>query len=416
MTELRERVAGATAFTKLDLKDGYHLIRIRKGDEWKTAFRTRYGHYEYKAMPFALVNAPATFQAMMNTIWREFLDHGVVVYLDDILIYSKSLEDHKGLLKQVLAQLERHDLAISLKKSVFHLDMVEFLGYIVGKDGVTMSKKNVESILSGKAPRSVKHVHIFIGFANFYRRLIENFSKVCKPIKDTLKIKGDKKLWCWRPEPDKAFEELKQRFTSAALLAHFYPDRKMVIETDVSDFGLGCILSQCLGKRLHPVAFHSRKLNDAERNYEIHDQELLAILEAFREWKYYLLGADEPVTVYTDHQNQQYFLTTKVWDPRQIRWAQWLANFNFKIVYRPGSRGGKPEALSRRPEYRPQEGATHREQSILKPEHFEISCCHGKDRIQVGLVKQEVTATNRLRIQRLSQQAIIPTKGSRMAA
>ena len=168
MTELRERVAGATVFTKLDLKDGYHLIRIRKGDEWKTAFRTRYGHYEYKVMPFGLVNAPATLQAMMNTILREFLDHGVVVYLDDILIYSKSLEGHKALTKQVLERLERHDLAISLKKSVFHVDTVEFLGYIVGKDGVTMSRQKVERILSWKAPRSVKDVQIFIGFANFY--------------------------------------------------------------------------------------------------------------------------------------------------------------------------------------------------------------------------------------------------------
>ena len=185
MTELRERVAGATIFTKLDLKDGYHLIRIRKGDDWKTAFRTRYGHYEYKVMPFGLVNALATFQAMMNTILREFLDHGVVVYLNDILIYSKSLEDHRALIKQVLARLERQDLATSLKKSVFHLDTVEFLAYIVRKDGVTMSKKKVESILSWKAPRSVKDVQIFIGFANLYRRFIENFSKVCKPITDT---------------------------------------------------------------------------------------------------------------------------------------------------------------------------------------------------------------------------------------
>ena len=415
-TELLERVAGATVFTKLDLKDGYHLIQIRKGDEWKTPFRTRYGHYEYKVMPYGLVNAPATFQAMMNKILREFLDHRVVVYLDDILIYSKSLEDHKALIKQVLARLERHDLAISLKKSVFHVDTVEFLGNIVGKDGVTISKKKVESILSWKAPRSVKDLQIFIGFANFYRRFIANFSKACKPITDTLKTKGDKKLWSWGPEQDKAFEELKQRFTSAPILGHFYPNRKTVIQTDVSDFALGCILSQDLGKRLHPVALHSRKLNDAERNFKIHDKELLAILEAFREWKHYLLGADEPVTVYTDHQNLQYFLPTKVWNLRQIRWAQWLANFNFKIVYRPGSRGGKPDALSRRREYRPEEGATHREQSILKPEYFEISCCHRKDRIQAGLVKGKVTTTNRLRIKRLSQQGIIPTKGSRMAA
>ena len=312
MTELGERVAGATVFTKPDLKDGYHLIRIRKGDEWKTPFRTRYVHYEYKVMPLGLVNAPATFRAMMNTILREFLDHGVVVYLDDILIYSKSLEDHKALIKQVLGRLERHDLAISLNTLVFHVDTVEFLRYIVGKDRVTMSKKKVESILSWKAPRSVKHFPNFIGFGHFYRRFIENFSKVCKPITDTLKTKGDKRLWSWGLEQDRALNELNQRFTSAHILAHFYPDRKTVIETDASDFALGCLLSQYLGKRLHPVAFHSRKLNNAELNYEIHDKELLAILEAFREWQHYLLGADEPVTVYTDHQNLQYFLTTKV--------------------------------------------------------------------------------------------------------
>ena len=233
---------------------------------------------------------------------------------------------------------------------------------------------------------------------------------------DTLRTKGDKTLWSWGPEQDKAFAELKQRFTSAPILAHSYPDQKTVIETDDSDFALGCILSEYLGKRLHLVAFHSRKLNDAERNYEIHDKELLAILEAFREWKHYLLGADEPVTVYTDHQNLQKFLTTKVWNPRQIRWAQWLANFRFKMVYRPGSGEGKPDALSRRPEYRPEEGARYRKQSILKPEHFEISCCHRKDGIQVGLVKRKVTMTDWLRIKKLSQQAINPTKCSRMAA
>jgi len=209
MTELRERVAGATIFTKLDLKDGYHLIRIKKGDEWKTAFRTRYGHYEYKVMPFGLVNAPATFQAMMNAILREFLDHGVVVYLDDILIYSKTMEEHEALVKQVLARLERHYLAVSLKQSVFHVDTVEFLGYIVGKAGVTMSEKKVESILNWRAPRSVKDIQILFGFANFYRRFIENFSKLCKPSTDTLKTKGGKHLWFWGEEQEKAFEELK---------------------------------------------------------------------------------------------------------------------------------------------------------------------------------------------------------------
>jgi len=142
MTELRETVAGATIFTKLDIKDGYQLIRIKKGDNGKTALHTRSGHYEYKVMPFGLVNALVTFQVMMNTILREFLDNRVVVYLDDILIYSKTMEEYQALVKQVLARLERHDLAVSLKKSVFHVDRVEFLGYIVGQSGVTLSEKS----------------------------------------------------------------------------------------------------------------------------------------------------------------------------------------------------------------------------------------------------------------------------------
>ena len=177
MGELKDRVAGTTIFTTLDLKDGYHLLRIREGYEWKTAFRTRYGHFEYKVMPFGLVNAPASFQAMMNKILREFLDHGVVVYLDDILIYSKSEEEHIELVKKVMDRLAKHQLAVSVTKSVFQVELVKFLGYIVATNGVTMSERKVESIKHWKPPRSVKQVQIFIGFANFYRRFIKDFQR-----------------------------------------------------------------------------------------------------------------------------------------------------------------------------------------------------------------------------------------------
>jgi len=310
MDELRDRVAGAKVFTKLDLKDGYHLIRMRKGDAHKTAFRTRYSQYEYKVMPFGLVNAPATFQTLMNKILREFLDHGVVVYLGDILIYSENMDDHIKLVQKVLDRLEQHDLAVSLKKSVFHQDEVEFLGYIVKTSGVTMSDRKVKSVQDWAPPRSVKEVQIFIGFANFYRRFIQDFSKICKPITETLK--GNPKDFHWGREQEEAFEELKKRFTTAPILSHFYPGRKTVVETDASDFALGCGLSQFQGRRLHPLAFHSRKLNSAERNSEIHDKELLAIMEAFQECKRYLWGEEEPVTVYTNHQNLQSFLIKKV--------------------------------------------------------------------------------------------------------
>jgi len=310
MDKLRDRVTGAKVFTKLDLKDGYHLIHMRKADEHKTAFRTQHGQDEYEVMPFGLVNAPVTFQTMMNKIRMEFLDHGVVVYLDDILIYSENMDGHIKLVQKALDRLEQHDLAVSLKKSVFHQEEVEFLGYIVKTSGVTMSDIKVKSVQNWAHPRSVKEVQIFPGFANFYRRFIKDISKVCKPITETLK--GNPKDFHWGREQEEAFEELKKRFTTAPILSHFYPGRRTVVETDASDFAQGCIQSQYQGRRLHPVAFHSRKLNSTERNYEIHDKELLAIMEAFKEWKRYLWGEEEPLTVYTDHQNLQFFLTKKV--------------------------------------------------------------------------------------------------------
>jgi len=247
MSELRDRVAGATIFTKLDLKDGYHLIRIKKGDEWKSAFRTRYRQYEYKVLQFGVVNAPATFQCMINKILREFLDQGVVVYLEDILIYSKTQAEHVAMVKKVLSRLMEHQLAVSIKKSEFHVKAVEFLGYIVATDGVTMSTRKVDSIRKWKAPRSVKEVQIFLGFANF--------SKICKAITETLK--GDKQKLSWGREQNIAFEKLKQQFTTAPILAHFYQERETGIKTDASDFALGAILSQFQDKRLYPVAFHS---------------------------------------------------------------------------------------------------------------------------------------------------------------
>ena len=189
-----------------------------------------------------------------------------------------------------------------------------------------------------------------------------------------------------------------------------------MVETDASDFALGYVLSQFKEKRLHPVAFHSRKLNPAERNYEIHDKELLAILEAFKEWKHYLIGSVKPITVYTGHQNLQNFLTTKVWNQRQVRWAQRLADYNFKIIYWPGTRGGKPDALSRRPEYCPEEGAEHRKQSILKPENFEVSLIHADDEDEGYISEPEPQESMGIRIKRLSPKATIPTKGSRFAA
>jgi len=193
------------------------------------------------------------------------------------------MDDHIKLVQKVLGRLEQHGLTVSLTKSVFHQDEFEFLEYIVKTSGVTMSDRKVKSVQNWAHPRSVKEVQIFIGFANFYRRFIKDFSKVCKPITATLQ--GNSKDFYWGREQEEAFEELKKRFTTAPILSHFYPGRKRVVETDSSDFARGCVLFQYQGRSLYPVAFHSRKLNSADRNYEMHDKELLAVMEAFKEWK-----------------------------------------------------------------------------------------------------------------------------------
>jgi len=319
-------------------------------------------------MPFGLVTARATFQTMMNEILGEFLDQGVGVYIDDILSYSNTVEEHIILVRKVRQKLNEYRIAISLEKSVFHVKKMDCVGYVVATDGVTIKEKKVESVKGWRAPASVKNVQIFIRFANFYRRFIKNFSAICAPITNLLK--ADPKKFVWGKEQQEAFNDLKRCFISAPILCHFYPEIDTVVETDGSYYALGCILSQFHGKRLDPVNFHSRKHSPAERNYDIYDKELLAILVAIMECRHYLEGTEKPITVYTNHQNLQYFVTTKAWTHRQIRWAQKLCGFNFKIIYRPGIKGGKPDALSRRPEYRPEEGATHLEQQILQPQHF----------------------------------------------
>jgi len=329
MQELQDRVQGAQWFTKLDLKNGFHLIRVKEGDEWKTAFRTRYGLFEFQVMPFGLTKAPSTFQDMMNHILSDLLDVGVLAYMDDILIYTKAKEEHDRLVKEVLERLQAHGLAVSPEKCVWKTQEVEFLGYVIGRNGIAKSHEKVEAVLSWEEPKSLSETQSFLGFANFYRRFIKDYSRVARPLTELTK-KTEK--WSWNPEAGKAFNKLKKRFTMVPILAHFDAQRPVIIETDASDFALGAVLSQKdKENRLYPVAFHSRKFQPTEINYEIHDKELLAIVDAFKHWRRYCEGATHQVQVYSDHQNLECFTTTKVLNRRQVRWAQELAGIDFRI-------------------------------------------------------------------------------------
>jgi len=356
----------------MELKNGFNLILIRKGNEWKTAFRTRYGLYEFQVIPFGLTNAPSTFQDMMNHVLSDVLDIGVLAYMDDILIYAKTKEEHNRLVKEVLGRLQQNGLAVSPEKCVWKAKEVEFLGYVIGREGIKMSKGKVKAVLSWKTPKSLTEVQSFLGFANFYRRFIKDYSRIARPLTELTK-KETGRSWAWNEHAEAAFQELKNRFTTAPILAHFDAQQPVIIETDASDFAIGAVLSQRdKEKRLHPIAFHSRKFSPAEINYEIHDKELLAVVDAFKHWRRYCEGAIHQIQVFSDHQNLKYFTTTKVLNRRQARWTQELAGIDFRIYYQPGTQNGKPDALSRRLEYRPEKGGVENQpiSTILHESHF----------------------------------------------
>jgi hypothetical protein len=354
MNELRDRLGRAKFYTKLDLKNGFYLLRIAKGDEWKTAFRCRYGLYEYTVMPFGLCNAPASFQSMINDVFRDLLDEGVVVYLDDILIYSEDETSHVDLVRRVMQRIRKAKLCCSIKKSCIHVQAVEFLGYNISPEGISMSSVKVESVKNWPTPRNLKDVQAFMGFANFYRRFIEGFSKTCKPLTDLTKKDVP---FQWTPQCQEAFDMLKKKFTEGPILAHFNHTQSTCVETDASDFALGAILSQkCDDGKWHPIAFHSRKFQPAEVNYDVHDKEMTAIVVAFKEWEHLLMSVDDEVMVYTDHKNLEYFNTTKTLNRRQHRWAEFLQPFRFRVVYREGRLNAKADILSRRRDYRPEGG------------------------------------------------------------
>jgi len=373
MQELLDRVQGARWFRKMDLKNGFHLIRVREGDEWKTAFRTHYGLFEFQVMPFGLTNAPSTFQDMMNHIFSDMLNVGVLAYMDDILVYTDTEERHDNTVREVLRRLQENGLAVSPEKCIWKTQEVEFLGYIIGQEGIKMSQEKVEAVLSWQRPNSLTEVQSFLGFGNFYRRFIQDYSRVARPLTELTKKEAGKE-WTWNLEAETAFKELKQHFTTAPVLAHFDASKPVIIKTDASDFAIGAMLSQRdKENHLHPVAFHFRKFQPAVINYEIDDKELLAVVDAFKHWRQYCEGTTHQVQVYSDHQNLEYFTTKKVLNRRQACWAQELAGIDFRIYYRPGTQNGKPDALSRRSEYRPERGGVENQPitSVLKKNHFE---------------------------------------------
>lgn len=346
ISETLTKLSRARFYTRFDIISAFNRLRIAEGDEWLTAFRTRWGLFESLVMPFGLSGAPGSFQLFINDVLRAHLDDFVTAYLDDILIFSETLGEHRRHVSWVLDRLHAAGLQISLKKTEFHVTSTKFLGLVISRDGVSMDPEKVKAIVEWQTPSDARDVQSFLGFSNFYRRFVRDFSGLAAPLNNLTK-KGVK--FTWGESCQAAFDTLKSAFISAPILQHFDYEKPIVLETDSSDYVSAGVLSQTDDSGLlHPVAFFSKKLSPTECNYEIYDKELLAIIRCFEEWRPELEGAASPIQVITDHRNLEYFMSTRNLNRRQARWSEFLSRFQFQILYRPGKFGAKPDSLTRR--------------------------------------------------------------------
>ncbi|KAK5775521.1 hypothetical protein PVK06_043419 [Gossypium arboreum] len=277
--DLFDQLKGATVFSKIDLRSGYYQLRVKESDVPKTAFRTRYGHYEFLVMPFGLTNAPAIFMDLMNRIFRPYLDKFVVVFIDDILIYSRDESEHAEHLRTILQILREKKLFAKFSKSEFWLREVGFLGHIVSGDGIRVDPRKISAIVDWKPPKNVSEVRSFLGLAGYYRRFVEGFSMIASPMTKLLQknVKFE-----WTDKCQQSFEKLKARLTEAPILVQPESGKEFVIYSDASLTGLGCVLMQ-EGK---VVAYASRQLKPHEKNYPTHDLELAAVVFALKIWRH----------------------------------------------------------------------------------------------------------------------------------
>jgi len=299
-------------------------LRVKDVDVPKTTFRTRYGHYEFLVMPFGLTNAPAAFMDLMNRIFHPYLDRFVVVFIDDILVYSKTREEHDEHLRIILQTLREKKLYAKLSKCDFWLNEIAFLGHIVSADGIRVDPKKIEAVMEWKPPRNTTEVRSFLGLAGYYRRFVKGFSLIAAPM---TKLLHKNVRFDWNDKCQTSFEKLKAMLTEAPVLTQPVSGKDFVVYSDASHNGLGCVLMQ----ERKVVAYTSRQLRPHEQNYPTHDLELAAIIFALKIWRHYLYG--EKCYIYKDHKSLKYLPTQKELNLRQRRWIEFLKDYDCVIDY-----------------------------------------------------------------------------------
>jgi hypothetical protein len=327
INDLFDQPKGDKYFSKVDLRSGYHQLKIRESDIPMTAFVTHYRQYEFTVMSFGLTNALAYFMNLMNKVFMEELDEFVVVFIDDILVYSKSVEEHEKHLRVVLEKLRAHKLYAKFSKCEFWLEKISFLRHILTAEGVAVDPEKVETASNWRQPTNVSEIRSFHGLAGYYRRFIEGFSKIARPMTELLK---KLKKFTWTEICERSFQELTRRLTTTLVLT--LPDIQwdFIIYSDASRQGLGCVLMQD-GK---VVTYVSRQLKPHEQNYSTHDLEFAAIVHALKIWRHYLIG--NKYEIYTDHKSLKYIFTQPDLNLRQRRWLELVKDYNLEIHYHPG--------------------------------------------------------------------------------
>ena len=337
--DLFDELKGAGVFSKINLRYGYHQLRINDADVNKMAFRTRYGHYEFLVMPFGLKNEPTVFMNLMNHVFRPFLNRFVVVFIDDILVYSKDWEDHETHLRVVLETLGKEQLYVKMSKCEFWLKEVSFLEHIVSEEGIRVDPRKIEVILEWKPPRSVMKVRSFLGLAGYYRRFVKGFSMTPTPMTRLLQ---KNMRYEWSEKCQASFKMLIAFLTEATVLTHPTFGKEYVTFSDATLNEFGCVLMQ----EGEVVAYALRKMKPQEKNYPTHDLELAAIVFALKIWRHYLYR--EKCFIYTDHKSLKYLPSQRELNLRQRRWMKLIKDYDCVIDYHPGKANVVVDALSKK--------------------------------------------------------------------
>ena len=345
MDELFDRTQGAQFFSSIDLRNGFHQIAIRPEDREKTAFRTRFGHFEYTVLPMGLCNAPGTFMQLMNQTFADMLDKAVLCFLDDILIFSRTAEEHAKHLREVLTRLRDQELYVKMSKCAFMQREVAFLGHRIGADGLRVAPDKISAVQQWPRPKNVSDVRSFLGLANFYRRFVQGYSRIAQPLTEL--TRETTTAWQWGAKQQAAFEALKAALCAPPVLLVPDQSKPFVLNTDACKFAIGATLQQDHGNGLQPVAFFSAKMSDAERNYDVREQEFMALFKACLHWRHYLHGT-QPFMLLTDHDSLKYHKTMPNLSGRLARWIEKMAEFDYKLQHIPGKDNVVADALSRR--------------------------------------------------------------------